>query len=63
MRIPISFLIVLFAFQVSAQDLLRFEVAAGNTDRIDCPVSLSIDQLNYNTDSPETGAFRNQRKD
>ena len=57
MRIPISFLIVLFAFQVSAQDLLRFEVSAGNTDRTDCPVSLSIDQLNYNTDSLKLALF------
>ena len=48
---------ILFARQASAQELLRFEVAAGNTDRTDCPVSLSIDHFNYNTDSLKLALF------
>lgn len=48
---------ILFGLQAAAQDLLRFEVTAGNTDRTDCPVSLSIDQLNYNTDSLKLALF------
>lgn len=51
------FVAVLLAFGVSAQDLLKFEVSAGNSDRTDCPVSLSIDQLNYNTDSLKLALF------
>lgn len=52
---------ILFAFmivlQANAQDLLKFEVSAGNSDCTDCPVSLSIDQLNYNTDSLKLALF------
>jgi hypothetical protein len=48
---------ILFGLQASAQDLLKFEVAAGNADRSDCPVSLSIDQFNYNTDSLKPELF------
>ncbi|MDP3431622.1 MAG: PmoA family protein [Bacteroidota bacterium] len=57
MKIISIFIAVLLAVGVSAQDLLKFEVSAGNTDRIDCPVSLSIDQLNYNTDSLKLALF------
>jgi len=48
---------ILFGQQVVAQDLLKFEVLAGNNDRIDCPVSITIDQLNYNTDSLKLALF------
>jgi hypothetical protein len=51
MKILLIIVIIFFSLPVAAQDLLRFEVSAGNNDRRDCPVSLSIDQLNYNTDS------------
>lgn len=57
MKITFIVLAVLLAVQVSAQDVLKFEVQAGNTDRIDCPVSFSIDQLNYNTDSLKLALF------
>ena len=57
MKIIFVFIAVLLAVGVAAQDLFRFEVAAGNTDRTDCPVSLSIDQLNYNTDSLKLALF------
>lgn len=53
----LSILLMLFSLQVGAQDLLRFEVSAGNTDRTDCPMSLSIDQINYNTDSLKLALF------
>lgn len=42
---------------VKGQDLLKFEVLAGNIDRTDCPISLSIDQLNYNSDSLKLALF------
>jgi hypothetical protein len=48
---------ILIVSQAKALDLLKFEVAAGNTDRTDCPISLSIDQLNYNTDSLKLALF------
>lgn len=44
-------LLALLHSGISAQDLCRFEVSAGNTDRYDCPISLAVDQMNYNTDS------------
>jgi len=54
--LPILF-VILFSIQISAQDLLKFEVSAGTIDRSDCPLSLSIDQLNYNTDSLKLALF------
>ena len=57
MRIFSLLILVMFALHVSAQDLLKFEVSAGSTERTDCPVSLSIDQLNYNTDSVKLALF------
>ena len=50
-------LVVFISVKALAQDLLKFEVQSGNTDRTDCPVSLSIDQLNYNTDSLKLALF------
>jgi len=50
-------LAVLFCASAYAQDLLKFEVLAGNTDRTDCPLSLSIDQMNCNTDSLKLALF------
>ncbi|MBV5349338.1 PmoA family protein, partial [bacterium] len=57
MKIIFIFITVLLSLGVSAQDLLKFEVSAGNTNRTDCPVSLQIDQLNYNTDSLKLALF------
>jgi hypothetical protein len=57
MRLFTILFMILFGLQAAAQDLLKFEVTAGNTDRTDCPVSLSIDQLNYNTDSLKLALF------
>ncbi len=51
MKSILTFLICLFFISGPAQNPLRFEVQAGNTDRVDCPVSLPLDQFNFNTDS------------
>lgn len=57
MKIFLTLLILLFGISASAQELLKFEVQAGNSDRTDCPVSLSIDHLNYNSDSLKLALF------
>jgi len=57
MKLTTIMFTILFGLQASAQELLRFEVLAGNADRTDCPVSLSIDQLNYNADSLKLALF------
>lgn len=57
MKVHLALLIVLFMVSAKGQDLLRFEVLAGNSDRNDCPVSFSIDPANYNTDSLKLGLF------
>lgn len=46
------FLIIVFLINLSvyAQDLATFSVSSGSSDRRDCPVSLSLENLNYNTD-------------
>ena len=44
-----SFLLLTF-FGVQSQELLRFKVDAGSHDRQDCPVSVPLDQINFNTD-------------
>jgi hypothetical protein len=50
-------LLLLFSLSVSAQDLMKFDVLAGNADRTNCPISFSIDQLNYNSDSMKLALF------
>jgi hypothetical protein len=62
MKLVIILFAILFVLQAGAQDLLKFEVQAGNTDRTDCPVSFSIDQLNYNTDSLKLALFETKGK-
>ncbi|MBV5311700.1 MAG: PmoA family protein [Prolixibacteraceae bacterium] len=62
MRLITILFAILIVFQVKAQDILKFEVAAGNTNRTDCPISLSIDQLNYNTDSLKLALFEVKAK-
>lgn len=49
--------IIVFYIHVSAQDMLKFEVQAGNVDRSNCPVILPIDQMNCNTDSLKLALF------
>ena len=57
MKLVVILFAIIIVLQAKAQDLLKFDVSAGNTDRTDCPVSLSIDQLNYNTDSLKLALF------
>ncbi len=54
--------VAIFCLNASAQDLLKFEVLAGTTDRTDCPVCLTIDQVNYNTDSLKLALFEIKEK-
>jgi hypothetical protein len=42
---------LIFSFlQIHAQEVARFRVYAGNADRLDCPVGVFLDQINYNED-------------
>lgn len=43
--------IVLFSSTLLSQEIARFTVDAGDFDRLDCPVSIDLDKLNYNIDS------------
>jgi len=42
---------------VSAQEIMRFEVLSGDIDRLNCPVSVSLEQVDYNTDEGELILF------
>ena len=42
--------LIFISLQVYTQDVARFTVFSGNTDRMECPVSVNLDQLNYNED-------------
>jgi len=48
---------VLTGISTSAQNIMRFDVLAGNVHRTDCLLSLSVDQLNYSTDSLKLALF------
>ncbi len=43
------FVVILFTQQLTAQQVAKFKIQIGE-DRIDTPVSVSLDDLNYNTD-------------
>ncbi len=45
-----SIFLTLFAIQPYAQEVARFTVFAGNTDRKDCPVGVNMEQISYNED-------------
>ncbi|WP_372950790.1 PmoA family protein [Mariniphaga sp.] len=49
MKKIICLLLVITGLQLNAQELTKFSVHIGN-DRIDAPVSVALDGLNYNTD-------------
>lgn len=57
MKIALSIAFMLFNLSMVAQDLLKFDVLAGIIDRQDCPLSLSIDEINYNADSLKLALF------
>ncbi|MBK6284891.1 MAG: PmoA family protein [Draconibacterium sp.] len=48
---------VLTGISTSAQNIMRFDVLAGNVDHTDCLLSLSVDHLNYSTDSLKLALF------
>lgn len=50
MKFKIFLTVFLFAQQLFAQELVRFTIETGDKDRIDAPVSVSLDGINYNTD-------------
>lgn len=50
-------LFALISVELSAQDLLKFDVLAGPVDRNNCPMSLSVDQINCNSDSLKLALF------
>lgn len=50
-------LVVLISAEVTAQKVLKFEVLAGDADRYNCPLSLSTNRLNCNTDSLKLALF------
>jgi len=49
MKASLFICIILFANSLLAQDLVKFKVTT-KSDRIDAPVSISLDELNYNND-------------
>lgn len=57
MKAIFIFIAIILAIGISAQDSLRFDVLAGNADRNDCPMSLPIDQINFNADSLKLALF------
>jgi hypothetical protein len=50
MKTPALLFLILIFTGTSAREILKFKVSAGIFDRQDCPVSLSLDQVNFNTD-------------
>ena len=50
MKTKILFIFIFIAQQIAAQELAKFKVEI-NEDRIDSPVSVSLDGINYNTDT------------
>lgn len=50
MKLKILIITFLFSQQILAQELAKFAIESGDFDRIDAPVSVSLDGINYNTD-------------
>lgn len=48
---------VFFSCQGIGQEIARFTVLAGETDRLDCPVGIVLDQINYNEDKGPLSVF------
>jgi hypothetical protein len=49
--------IILHAMQVCGQELAKITVYAGESDRSECPVSISLDQIDYNQDGGALSLF------
>ncbi len=50
MKQTLTFALLLIFLQVSAQEIAKIQVFAGETDRMDSPVAVNLDQINYNED-------------
>jgi hypothetical protein len=50
MRYALLFTLIIITLHAQTQPLAKITVHAGETDRIDCPVGISLDQINYNQD-------------
>ena len=50
MKILLFIPMIFFSVQGFSQEIARFTVFAGDADRLDCPVGISLDQINYNRD-------------
>lgn len=48
---------VFTSFQGISQEIARFIVSAGEADRLDCPVGIVLDQINYNEDQGPLSVF------
>jgi len=57
MKVAAFFFLMVFNLSLVAQDLLKFDVLAGTIGRQDCPMSLSVDQVNCNSDSLKLALF------
>ncbi len=56
MKLHFLFLTLLISQTILAQEIVRFSLSI-NEDRIDAPVSLALDHLNYNTDQNDLALF------
>ncbi len=54
MKCLLGVIVTFFTFQVASQDLLKFSL---QTNQANCPVSVSLEQSNYNTDNGELTLF------
>jgi len=50
MKIILLISMIFLSVQGFSQEIARFTVFAGDADRLDCPVGISLDQINYNRD-------------
>ena len=57
MKILLYITMILFTFQGFGQEIARFTISAGDADRLDCPVGISLDQVNYNEDGGPLSVF------
>ncbi|HDS06000.1 MAG TPA: hypothetical protein ENO05_00105 [Bacteroides sp.] len=57
MKHTVTFALLLIFLQVSAQEIAKINVFAGETDRLDSPVAVNLEQVNYNEDEGSLALF------
>lgn len=57
MKFLVSLSLICFSIQGFSQEIARFTVFAGDAARLDCPVSINLDQINYNLDGGALSVF------